>query len=137
MGTWTANGDGSYTLAAASSKRTAWVTDTQFPGQSGMKLIVDDLKMKQHGMQNESLAVKTKIAEQEKFKRQFKDDILECLNYLSDAKQLKKQVVRLHKIYVKNEGSPNEVGEADFHVEQIARRQQLEGQLSQLKNKLD
>ena len=43
----------------------------------------------------------------------------------------------MHKIYVKNEGSPNEVGEADFHVEQIARRQQLEGQLSQLKNKLD
>ena len=104
---------------------------------ANLALIVEDMRMKQHGMQNEAQAVKTKIGEQEKFKRQFKDDILECLNYLSDAKQLKKQVIRLHKIYVKNEGSPNEVGEADFHVEQIARRQQLEGQLSQLKNKLD
>ena len=36
---------------------------------ANLALIVEDMRMKQHGMQNEAQAVKTKIGEQEKFKR--------------------------------------------------------------------
>lgn len=41
---------------------------------------------------------------QDHFVRGFKDDIFECLQKIGDYKKLKKSVVKLHAVYVKNEG---------------------------------
>ena len=93
---------------------------------ANLKLIVEDMRMKAAGMQNEAKRVKGHIKTQEAFKKEFKDDILECLNHLSDFKQLKKQVVRLHKIYVKEENVTKKAGESDLHIEQVSKRSALE-----------
>ena len=46
--------------------------------------------------------------------KQFKDDVYDTLNnHLGDYKKLKKGIVKLHKVYVKEEVNHNETNEAD------------------------
>jgi hypothetical protein len=71
---------------------------------SNLKLIKKDLRMRLDGLLKESKDIRTKIMDQEKYINNFKDDILECLHKIVDYKKLKKNVVQLHKVYVKDEG---------------------------------
>jgi hypothetical protein len=60
--------------------------------------------MRLDGLLKESKDIREQITGQEKYINNFKDDILECLHKIVDYKKLKKSVVNLHKVYVKNEG---------------------------------
>jgi hypothetical protein len=66
-------------------------------------LIVDDLRMRQVGLHNEVKNQRLKLDEQENYKKKFKDDVYECMQFISEYKPLKNSVVRLHKKYVKEE----------------------------------
>lgn len=73
-----------------------------------LRLMVEDLRMRQEGLTLESIKLQTKIKKQQDSKNQFKNDIFECINYITDYKKLKKGVVRLHKIYVATKDSESD-----------------------------
>lgn len=99
---------------------------------NNLHLIVGDLKMKLEGLHKAQAKLMKTIRAQEEQKKQFKDEVYETLNnHLNDYKKLKKGIVRLHKIYVLEEGNRNEFGEADIHSEQLKRRATKENQIQQ------
>lgn len=97
---------------------------------NNLTLIVADLKLRQEGLQSESHKLREVIKKQEDYKKQFTDDLYETLNNIKDYKKLKKGVVRLYTIYVKEKGksTANEGGETDIHNEQHNKRKWLEGE---------
>lgn len=97
-----------------------------------LALIVDDLRMRQEGLTNEVQDLRQKLDEQEAYKKKFKDDVYECLHHTTDYKKLKAGVIRLHKIYVKEE-ERDEHGDTDMHREYQQRRNHLERNVNYLK----
>lgn len=81
-----------------------------------LALIVDDLRMRQEGLTNEVQDLRTKLDEQEAYKKKFRDDVYETLHHTADYKKLKAGVVRLHKVHVKEEAR-NETGDTDVNRE--------------------
>ena len=64
------------------------------------------------------------------YQRQFKDDVYDTLNnHLGDYKKLKKGIVKLHKIYVKEEVNHNDTSEADATHQHNTNRKYLEKNL--------
>lgn len=62
--------------------------------------------------------------------KQFKDDVYDTLNnHLGDYKKLKKGIVKLHKVYVKEEFNHNETNEADATHQHNNQRRYLEKNL--------
>ena len=98
-------------------------------------LIVDDLRMRQEGLHTEVKTQKVKLDDQDGYKKKFKDDVYECMQFISDYKQLKGSVVRLHKKYVKEE-LKNEQGEADLQKEYANHRKYLENSVNYLRRML-
>jgi hypothetical protein len=60
--------------------------------------------MRLNGLLAESKEIREKMMTQDHYVRGFKDDIFECLQKIGDYKKLKKAVVKLHAVFVKNEG---------------------------------
>ena len=100
-----------------------------------LALIVDDLRMRQEGLTNEVKNLRTKLDEQQSFKKKFKDDVFECLHHITDFKKLKAGVIRLHKKYVKEEVK-NEAGDTDLHREYASKRRYLENNVNYLRQML-
>ena len=90
-----------------------------------LKLIVEDLKMRQEGLQTEDKKQKKKLEEQGRYKKKFKDDVYECFTVANDYKGLKGAVIRLHKKYVKEEFK-TDTDEADIEKEYSNKRHYLE-----------
>lgn len=65
--------------------------------------------------------------------KQFKDDIFQCLHYIADYKKLKRNVIQLHKVYVKEEHSKNEKDDKSIVEDFSARRKHLEKNLEHLR----
>ena len=57
------------------------------------------------------------MEEQETEIKKFKDDVHEGLNCIGDFKKLKKQIVRLYKIYVKEEFKKKNQDDSDLTKE--------------------
>ena len=71
--------------------------------------------------------IQDKISKQDEIKSQFKDDVYDTLNnHLGDYKKLKKGIVKLHKVYVKDEVNHNESNEADATNQHRTNREYLE-----------
>jgi len=100
-----------------------------------LALIVDDLRMRQEGLTNEVQNQKKKLDEQRRYIKKYKDDVQECLLYISDYKKLKKGVIRLHKKYVKEE-LKNEQVESDMHREYAVKRKHLENNVTYYRSML-
>lgn len=77
-----------------------------------LQLIVEDLRMRQQGLNMEIENQTVHLKEQSRFIKQFKDDSQELFVYLEKHKQLKAAIIRLHKKYVKGEFKLDS-GEAD------------------------
>ena len=75
---------------------------------------------------------KETLEKQENYKKMFKDDVYECMQFISDYKQLKANAIRLHKIYVKEE-IKNDQGEADLQKEYASQRKYLEKSVDYLR----
>lgn len=100
---------------------------------SNLKLIKKDLRMRLDGLLKESNDIREKILTQEGYMKQFKDDIFQCLHYIGDYKKLKRNVIQLHKVYVKEEHSKNEKDDKSVVEDFSARRTHLEKQLEHLR----
>ena len=72
-----------------------------------LDLIVNDLKMRHKGLEDENLNCGHKLDMQELQKKRFKDDVFEVVQHITDYKKLKKGVVRLYKAWVKEETKKN------------------------------
>lgn len=97
-----------------------------------LALIVDDLKMRQEGLQKEVKDQNEKLEEQESYIKKFNDDLFDCMNNISSKKALKASIVSLHKKYVLEEVRTNK-GEADLQKEYAANRKYLEKSVNYLR----
>lgn len=70
---------------------------------NNLVLIVDDLKMRQDGLQKEVEKQRDELEKQEQYKKKFKDDLQEAAQNLEEYKPLKAAIITLHKKYVKEE----------------------------------
>ena len=68
-----------------------------------LDLIVNDLKMRHKGLEDENLNCGHKLDMQELQKKRFSDDVFDVVQHITDYKKLKKGVVRLYKTWVKEE----------------------------------
>ena len=97
-----------------------------------LALIVDDLKMRQEGLQEEVKGQNTKIEEQQVYIKKFNDDLFDCMNNISNKKALKSDIINLHKKYVLEEVRTNR-GEADIQKQYAAERKYLEKSVNYLR----
>lgn len=70
-----------------------------------LDLIVNDLKMKHKGLEDENLNCGHKLDSQSFQQRRFKDDVFEVVQHIQDYKKLKKGVIRLYKAWVLEESN--------------------------------
>jgi cilia- and flagella-associated protein 57 len=100
-------------------------------------LIVEDLRMRQEGMQKEINKQKFSLKEDNSFINKFKEDTYECRApyYKADFKALKSAVLKLHNKYVKEEIKPIDV-DADLQKEYSNQRKYLENTVNSLQKKL-
>lgn len=96
-------------------------------------LIVEDLRMRQKGLILEQRKLATTLEEQETEIKKFKDDVHEGLNCIGDFKKLKKQIVRLYKIYVKEEFKKKNQDDTDLTREFQKKRKNLEQNVHHLR----
>ena len=96
-------------------------------------LIVEDLRMRQKGLILEQRKLATTLEEQETEIKKFKDDVHEGLNCIGDFKKLKKQIVRLYKIYVKEEFKKKNQDDSDLTKEFQKKRKNLEQNVHHLR----
>ena len=66
-------------------------------------LIVEDLRMRQSGLVKEKEGLSLTINQQEADKKEFMEDVYECLLHIENYKKLKKGLVALYKKYVLEE----------------------------------
>ena len=106
-----------------------------------LDLIVNDLKMKYKGLEDENLNCCHKLDMQLLQKKRFKDDVFDVVQHIQDYKKLKKGVIRLYKTWVKEENNRKkakvdtneaQTGERYTHETHITHyRQQLSRNLQQ------
>jgi hypothetical protein len=85
--------------------------------------------MRLNGLLAESKEIREKMLGQDSYVKGFKDDIFECLQKIGDYKKLKKAVVKLHKVYVKNEGLGQDKNDGDQVAAFAPMREYLEKNL--------
>lgn len=100
-----------------------------------LALIVDDLKMRQEGLQKEVQDQNTKLEQQDGYIKKFNDDLYDCMKTAGNYKELKTSIVGLHKKYVLEEVRTNK-GEADLQKEYAANRQYLEKSVNYLRQQI-
>jgi len=70
---------------------------------SNLALIVEDLRMRQRGLNRELASMKKTLQGQIDMKRRFMDDVIETQHFFNDFRQLKKGVIKLYKVWVLEE----------------------------------
>jgi len=89
---------------------------------ANLDLIVNDLKMRHKGLEDENLNSGHKLDMQELKKKRFKDDVFEVVQHITDYKKLKKGVIRLYKTWVKEETNRKKTAAIDQNAEQTGER---------------
>jgi len=72
---------------------------------SNLALIVEDLCMRQRGLNRELAHMRSLLNEQIDTKKQFIGDVIDTQNVFNDFKNLKKSIIRLYKVWVLDEGN--------------------------------
>jgi hypothetical protein len=72
---------------------------------SNLALIVEDLRMRQRGLNRELAHMRSLLNEQIDTKKQFIGDVIDTQNVFNDFKNLKKSIIRLYKVWVLDEGN--------------------------------
>ena len=96
---------------------------------ANLRLIVNDLTMRQRGLEDENNFCGIKLDQQEEAKKRFRDDVYETLQHIGDFKKLKKGVIRMYKTYVKEEGVKNSHNENEVNTQYTLQRRYMEAQL--------
>ena len=112
-----------------------------------LRLIVEDLQMRQKGLEKESHELQESLGSQAELKRRFKEDTQQVLSmHLSEYKKLKAGVIRLYKQYSlskdedadtkkmgESQGETGKGVESEFIKVQTDRRKHLEQNLQQVR----
>lgn len=101
---------------------------------ANLDLIVNDLKMRHKGLEDENLNAGHKLDMQEIHKKRFKDDVFEVVQHITDYKKLKRGVIRLYKTWVKEE--TNRKKAADQNTEHTDDRKVHETQINYYRQQL-
>ena len=92
-----------------------------------LDLIVNDLRMRQNGLNTEIESQNQELEEQARYIKKFQDDLQECLMLMQQDKKLKAHIIKLHKKYVKNElNKNNKQSDTDVEKEYSNQRSHLE-----------
>jgi len=97
-----------------------------------LSLIVDDLRMREAGLEKEVKDQNKKLEEQEVYIKKFNDDLYDCMKTIGSYKELKAAIVGLHKNYVLEEMRKDK-GETDLQKEYAANRRHLEKSVNYLR----
>jgi len=80
---------------------------------ANLRLIVNDLTMRQRGLEDQNNNAGKTLDDQEGEKKKFKDEVYETLQHIGDFKKLKKGVIALYKQYVLEEGIKNKSSDSE------------------------
>ncbi len=97
---------------------------------------MDDLRMRQSGMQNTINKQNAKIGKLQTLLHTIRDGIYESVQYIQDYKKLKESILTVYQKFVRSDTRPQEV-DTDIHKEYEQQRKYLENNVSSLKGKLD
>ena len=100
-----------------------------------LDLICDHLRMRHEGLTNEIKTMGDVLLKQEEIKKMCEDDMQTVQKSMGDYKQLKKAIVKLHKIWVLQETKQN-VGSLDVMQEYGLRRKLAENKVKCLNEQL-
>lgn len=100
---------------------------------NNLLLIVEDLRMRQHGLLGEQNELRKTINEQEADKQEFIADVQDVLLQIENHKKLKKGLVRLYKKYVLEEDRGRQSGGDSMQQSYQNKRRHLEDNLQHLK----
>ena len=102
---------------------------------SNLALIVEDLRMRQRGLNRELTTMKAELAEGLTQKKQFLEDVVETQHMFNDFASLKKGVIRLYKVWVLEECNLSSLVSKDSTKQYQLKRRLLEQKYANLKNK--
>lgn len=94
-----------------------------------LRLIVNDLTMRQRGLEDENTDCGAKLDAQYAQKKRFQDDVHDVLQGIGDFKKLKKGIIRLYKTYVLEEGIKNASNDNAENNAYTLQRKYMEAQL--------
>ena len=97
-----------------------------------LSLIVDDLKMRENGLEKEIRGQNITLEEQESYMRKFWDDLYDWMKWINNYKELKAAIIGLHKKYVLEE-TKKDKGEKDIQKEYAENRRHLEKSVNYLR----
>ena len=101
-----------------------------------LDLIVNDLKMRHKGLEDENLNCGHKLDLQEFDKNKFKSDVFEVVQHITDYKKLKRGVIRLYKTWVKDESNKKAAASVDKNAEPTDERSTYERQIMYYRQQL-
>ena len=102
---------------------------------SNLALIVEDLRMRQRGLNRELAHMKSLLQEQIDTKKAFISDVIETQHVFNDFKNLKKSIIRLYKVWVLTEGGTTDSFSSDAQRGYKANRKRLEDKYTCFKTK--
>ena len=102
-----------------------------------LDLIVNDLKMRHKGLEEENLKRGQELDLQEFQKTKFKNDVFEVVQHITDYKKLKRGVIRLYKTWVKEETKGKKtVAAVDQNAEHTGERYTYETHINYYRQQL-
>lgn len=102
---------------------------------SGLDLLISNLKLKQNGLQSEVLSQRKGKADSEQQLKRMQHDLQQVIPFIQEPKQLKEKVKALYQKYC-GEGSTGGEEEGDLEREAARQREYLEKTVDSLKRKL-
>jgi len=97
-------------------------------------ILVENLKLRQYGMQNEINNQKDKLSQNQARMQAIKDAIYEGVQYIKEEKKLKEAVLSMYEKFVRNEAQAKS---ANTEKEYVRQCNHLENTISKLREKLD
>lgn len=90
--------------------------------------------MRMRGLLGEQRALKETLESQDEAKRQFKEQVHDAMNNITDYKKFKKSIIKLYKMYVTEEMKPKKQDDTDSTQDFIKLRANMQRNVSHLKN---
>ena len=103
---------------------------------ANLALIVDDLRLKSQGMNEEMKKLKQTLEVQESEKKEFKEDVFQALQSIGEYKRLKKSCVNLYKKHSRGEKHTEGGTGADIAKEFAGKVKWQEDKLSIIKKQI-
>ncbi len=89
--------------------------------------------MRMRGLLGEQRGLKETLEAQDEAKRQFKEQVHDAMNNITDYKKFKKSIIKLYKMYVTEEMKPKKQDDTDTTQDFIKLRTNMQRNVSHLR----